>query len=500
MLAMERIHVIKHKYENEGKSANEIAVELGHSPHTIGKYLSRDDWNEVERGKRERRQPILGPFKETIDEWLTNDMKAPRKQRHTAQQVYNRLCKEKGFQGKYGTVQKYVAQKKDELYKSRSEGCLPLMHFAGNAQIDFGKTTYILRGKERQGSELVVSFPHSNAGWSQLLPGENQECLFTGLQNIFNHIGGAPVGCRFDNMATAVASVGKGTERTLTDAFTRFMLHFRFQGSFCNPNKGNEKGNVENKVGYLRRNMCVPVPEFDDLEDFNQELLRRCDEDLEREHYLKGKTIRELWEEDKAVLLTLPNTEYDASSYEAFLRVSPTGMVTVDTRQYGLSPEYAGRFASAKVRYDKVELYIDDALIVVYDRLYGADSDVSSWTQYLETWQKKPGGLEYTRYFETMPQYWREYLLPKKGSERKSALALLAEIVNDGNDSIADDVIELAREQGRTDIDSVRQCYRFITEQEFRPNEIALEHGIPRLEFEPDLIAYDALVSGGDVS
>jgi transposase len=496
MLAMNEIHVIKHKYENEGKSAHEIAGDLGFSPTTVRKYLSRDDWNEAERPRRERKQPVLGAHKTTIDEWLSEDMKSPRKQRHTARRVYDRLCKEKGYQGKYGTVQKYVAQKKDELYKSRREGCLPLTHIAGNAQIDFGKVTYILGGKEHQGSELVVSFPHSNAGWSQLLPGENMECLFTGLQSIFKHIGGTPVGCRFDNMSTAVVAIGKGSERTLTDGFTRFMLHFRFQSSFCNPSKGNEKGSVENKVGYLRRNMCVPLPEFGNLEEFNRELLLRCDEDMEREHYLLGKTIRELWDEDKAALLNLPETRYDTSSFEPSLRVSPTGMVTVDTRQYGLSPEYAGRLASARVRYDKVALYIDDALIVTYDRLYGSDSDTGNWKQYLETWRKKPGGLEYTRYFNTMPQYWQDYLLATRGSARKSALALLTEIVNDGNDGIADDVIELAREQGRTDLDSIRQCYRFITEQEFRPHELTLSDTVPRLEFEPILTAYDALTGG----
>jgi transposase len=493
---MKEINVIKHKYENEGKSAHAIAEELHYSPNTVSKYLARDDWNEAERGKRKSSQPILGPYKSMIDKWLTDDMKAPRKQRHTAMKVFKDLCKDHGFKGKYATVQKYVGQKKDELYKSRQEGCLPLMHPAGYAQIDFGKVTYIQGGKEREGSELVVSFPHSNAGWSQLLPGENQECLFTGLQNIVSHIGGTPVGCRFDNMTTAVVSVGKGSERTLADAFTRFMLHFRFQSSFCNPNKGNEKGNVENKVGYLRRNMCVPVPEFDDLDEFNRELLRLCDEDMDREHYLHGKTIRELWEADRAVLLNLPEAEFDASYYEPSLRVSPTGMVTVDTRHYGMSPEYAGRLAGARVYYDKVELYIDGALIVTFDRLYGSDMDTGNWMQYLETWQKKPGGLEYTRYFETMPQHWRDYLLGTKGRERKSALALLTEIVNDGNDGIADDVLELAREQGRVDIDSVRQCYRFISEQEFRPGELALEQEIPRLKFEPDLRSYDSLMGG----
>jgi len=49
-----------------------------------------------------------------------------------------------------------------------------------------------------------------------------------------------------------------------------------FETAFCNPNSGNEKGNVENKVGYLRRNYLVPIPEFTDIRDYNQFSLQTC--------------------------------------------------------------------------------------------------------------------------------------------------------------------------------------------------------------------------------
>ena len=65
------------------------------------------------------------------------------------------------------------------------------------------------------------------------------------------------------------------------------MMHHRFKGEFCNPESPQEKGNVENKVGYIRRNYLLPPPEIVDLEKFNEELLRACKEDLEREHYVK---------------------------------------------------------------------------------------------------------------------------------------------------------------------------------------------------------------------
>ncbi len=71
-------------------------------------------------------------------------------------------------------------------------------------------------------------------------------------------------------MSTAVAQVLDGHDRVLTDGFSRFMIHYRFQAEFCNPASGNEKGNVENKVGYSRRNAFVPVPTITSFEEFNE--------------------------------------------------------------------------------------------------------------------------------------------------------------------------------------------------------------------------------------
>lgn len=80
------------------------------------------------------------------------------------------------------------------------------------------------------------------------------------MKRIFEYIGGIPIRLRFDNMTTAVAQVLKDGERVLTDGFTRFMLHCIFRADFCNPVSSNEKGNVEKKVGYSRRNASASVP------------------------------------------------------------------------------------------------------------------------------------------------------------------------------------------------------------------------------------------------
>ena len=382
--------------------------------------------------------------------------------------------------------------------KQYSESYLPLERPLAHAQVDFGKFKYydVLGIGHDKGRALIVSFPHSNTGWMQVFPSENQECLLTGLKRIFYHVGGVPIRVRCDNMTTAVAQILKGAERVISDGFYRFMLHHRFGADFCNPNKGNEKGNVENKVGYTRRNMLVPVPVITDFDAFNEELLRRCDEDHNREHYERGALIRELWDEEKRHLLTLPEYEYEVFSYES-LSVNKSGFITVDTVKYGLSPELSGKTAQAKIYFDKIEVFYDHCLLKTFRRSYEKKHEDCDWKEYLPSLVKKPGATEHTRFFNQMPKLWQEYLRSVKGNERKSALLLLSEIVSDGNEALCDDALELANEYGKLDSDNIRQCYLFIAKPERHPQPLKLAVCAPALNYCPDLSVYDSLTTGG---
>lgn len=280
---------IKEQYEKEEKSLREISRMTGYSFHTVRKYAYEDNWNaqhlpNVEPGKH----PVLGPYIETIDRWLEEDLKTPRKQRHTAMRIHARLVEEYGFKGNYSCVKKYV-RKKRYVMREEEAGYLPLEHPMGHAQADFGEFTYYDGiGAQKKGYALTVSFPYSNHALTQVCASQNQECFLEGLKRIFEHIGGVPGSIRFDNMRTAVHNICKNGDRELTDGFTRFMLHYRFKAEFCNPRAGNEKGNVENKVGYTRRNYFVPVPVIENTEEYNKKLFKRCDTDSERTYYKKG--------------------------------------------------------------------------------------------------------------------------------------------------------------------------------------------------------------------
>ena len=496
MLKMAQKQYIKHLYENEEKSLREIARVMDLSFQTVKKYAYEENWNEEHLPNVEASHyPLLGPYISTIDQWLEDDRRSPRKQRHTATRIHARLVEECGFGGQYSCVKKYV-RKKRYLMREQEAGYLPLWQPMGNAQVDFGKMAYLDgQGRKKDGYALTVSFPYSNHALTQVFPAQNQECLLTGLKRIFAHIGGVPVRLRADNMATAVAQVLRDGERVLTDGFSRFMLHYRFQAEFCNPASGNEKGNVENKVGYSRRNFFVPIPVVADFDAYNAELLERCEKDAEREHYKRHVPIRELFEEERQKLLYLPEYEYEVYRYEA-VKLNKYGCAVIETTSYGLSPELAGRTAQAKIYYDRIDLYYEHALLKSYPRSYERAAEILDWTQYLATLCRKPGAVEHTRFFSGLPKLWQTYLQEAKGKERKSALMLLREIVEDGNGSLCDDTLTLAQECGRTDADSLRQCYYMIAKREYRPQPLTLTASAPELHYDPNLTVYDGLTGG----
>ena len=496
MLRMAKVEYIRDLYENEGKSLRAIARETQADFRTVQKYAYRGNWSPPAREIRPERFPALGEYISTINEWLEQDEREPRKQRHTATRVYGRLQEERGYKGSYSAVRRYCYRKKAE-FRRRKESFLPLAHPPGYAQADFGGFKYYdAEGTGRDGHALIVSFPHSNSGWMQVFPSENQECLLTGLKRIFAHIGGVPMRLRLDNMTTAVAQILKGAERVISDGFYRFMLHYRCKADFCNAAKGNEKGSVENKVGYTRRNLLVPVPAIADFEAFNADLLKRCDADHGREHYEQDATIRELWEADKSCLLSLPEYGYEVFRYES-IAVSKTGFVTVDTNKYGLSPELANKVVQAKIYFDKIEVFYDHILLKAFRRSYEKNAEDCDWKTYLPTLVKKPGGTEHTRFFNQMPKLWQAYLRNTQGAERKSALMLLSEIVQDGNEALCDDALELASEHGKTDSDSIRQCYLLIAKPEKHPQPLKLAAETPVTNYRPDLSVYDRLLTGG---
>jgi len=493
---MTQKNYIKHLYENEEKSLREIAKITDLSFQTVQKYAYMDDWNEDHLPNVDpNNYPVLKDYISTINQWLEDDMRQPRKQRHTVTRIHNRLKKEHQFEGSYSSIKKYVRKKKF-LMKQSTEGFLPLAQNMAHAQIDFGTFKYVdAQGLDKIAYALTITFPYSNKGFTQVFKGQNQECLLEGMKCIFNYIGGVPIRLKADNMTTAVAKVLTGGKRELSGGFSRFMLHYRFIAEFCNLASGNEKGNVENKVGYSRRNFFVPVPVIEDFEIFNKNLWDLCEEDGDRTHYKHNRLINDLFKEEQAKLLVLPPHEYHVFRYET-ARVNNYGYIAVDNNKYGVSPELIGQKVQVKIFFDSLEIYFEHSLLKIYGRSYHRGEEVTDWKQYVSLLCKKPGAVEHTRFFNQLPILWQAHLKSTEGTARKSSLMLLMEIVSADDTDICDDVLTLAASYGRTDTESLRQCYYTLSKRSINPEPLKLSVQTPKLNYIPNLSSYDNLTGG----
>ena len=238
----------------------------------------------------------------------------PRKQRHTAKRVFDRLVAEYGFDGSYSVVRRYVKEWR-ETNRESSDGYLRLEWDPGVMQVDFGVALADVAGVERTVHFLVATLPYSNMRYAVAMPGENAECLCQDLLMVFERMGGVPAVMVMDN-ATGAGRRDRNGDVTLTRVFAAFVSHHRLEVRFCNPYSGNEKGNVENAVGYLRRNLMVPKPAAESFEQLSRLLLERCEAlaSTAVSPSGPGSSVAERFAHDRDALMPLSSQPFDAVS------------------------------------------------------------------------------------------------------------------------------------------------------------------------------------------
>lgn len=192
--------------ETKGLTHTQIAKELGVSRTTVVKYATRDYSPTPTAGREGSRSLVVGEYARKADEWLEADLRMPRKQRHTARRVHERLVDECGFEGSYSSVQRWVKRWR-QRHRGEAEGFGELEWAPGSAQVDFGQALAVVAGVERTVHFLVVSFPYSNMRYVAALPGETAECVCHGLNRVFSHTGMVPA-CWCSTTPPGSATVG----------------------------------------------------------------------------------------------------------------------------------------------------------------------------------------------------------------------------------------------------------------------------------------------------
>ena len=226
---MEQWAEIRRRVLAEGVSKRQVLRETGMHWTTLERVLS----HSVPPGYRQegsRPRPKIGPYLDRIGEILEGDESAPRKQRHTAKRIFERL-REAGYGGGYTQVKEAVRR----LRRVRREVFVPLVHRPGEAQVDFGHALVRVNGVLRKVVFFVMVLPYSDAIFVWVYEGECAEVYWDAHVRAFEFFGGVPFRITYDNTKVLIRRILGAHDRELTDGFLQLKSHYLFD-SWCGPN------------------------------------------------------------------------------------------------------------------------------------------------------------------------------------------------------------------------------------------------------------------------
>jgi transposase len=390
---VETFEQIRRDRDREGLSIRALAERHGVHRRAVRQALAAP-LPPVKSRPVSRPAPKLGAWRELIDSWLEGDRDAPRKQRHTARRIWERLCDEHAVDVAERTVREYVHR----VRRERGEGVaafVPQVHEAGvEGEVDWGEAQVRMVGSTMKVYLFHMRACHSGAAFAMAFPHCSQQAFLEAHVEAFDWFGGVFGLVRYDNLASAVKQVLRGRRRVETDRFIALRSHYLYDSQFTVPGVegAHEKGGVEGEVGRFRRRHLVPVPEVSTLANLNARLLAGCEADLHRRISGHPDTVGEAFARERPLLRGLP-AERASTAEEAAPRVNNKALVTVKQNSYSVPVRLAGLRVHSRVGAREIELRHGGERVALHERLQGRFGVSASLDHYLELLARKPGAL-----------------------------------------------------------------------------------------------------------
>ena len=374
---------VRRAHFQDGLSGRQIARDFGLSRDSVAKMLAYSEPPGYRRTAPVRR-PKLDPFANQIDQWLSEDQGRPRKQRHTAKRIFERLRGECGFDGGYTIVKDYVRLRK----RTGREMFVPLSHPAGHTQADFGEALVVIGGVEQKAHFFAFDLPHSDACFVRAYPAATTEAWLDGHVHAFAFFGAVPQSILYDNDKCLVARIIPDGTRQRTQRFSAMLSHYVVRDRYGRPGKGNDKGAVEGLVGYARRNFMVPVPSFPDWEAFNAYLEEQCRK--RQGNVLRGHkaSIGDRLQADLAAMRDLPAAPFEACDLRSG-QVTSTSVVRYRGNDYSVPVAFGHRDVWIKGFVTRVVIGCAAEVIAEHPRSYDTGDMVFDPLHYLPLIERK---------------------------------------------------------------------------------------------------------------
>jgi transposase len=269
MLRMIDRHAV-HALLKAGRPTKEIAQQFGVTPRTIQRIAKEPPIEEADDAEARRRRAVGRPaipqeVRTRLRALIAEDPEAPPLE-------FLRQLREDGTELGESTFYRVFRLEKEKL---PTELMVRFEGVAGEfAQFDFGQTDVrLLDGRRQRIHFAAYRLKFSRWVWVVIVPDERIESLVRALLLSFEHAGGVPLRVVFDNPKTVVLGRDEHGRPRWNQTLAQVAIDYGFTIELCAPRRPEQKGSVENLVGWVKRSF-FRARRFADLEhDLPRQLL-----------------------------------------------------------------------------------------------------------------------------------------------------------------------------------------------------------------------------------
>ena len=355
---------LRELFDQKHLGVAQVADELKLDPRTVALWRTRPSYRQRQSVKRPSK---LDPFKGQIVTLL-------ERHPYTAQQVLQEI-KAKGYAGGYSILKEFVGL----VRPVRKPAFLMLEFAAGDcAQVDWGSYGFIPVGSTRRRlSFFVMVLCYSRMLYLEFTLSEGMEQFLSCHRHALEFFGACPARIMIDNLKTGVLEHPLGGPARFHPRYLDFAAHYGFTPVACQVRKANEKGRVENGVGYVKKNFLngLELPPFSALNPAARQWL-----DTVANVRLHGETHckpLERFAQEKPLLRPLPALAYDCAVIRS-TAANGCCRVPLEVNRYTVPFHYASQQLTLKIYPERLLVYHHEKLIATHLRSYDRRQDRSS--------------------------------------------------------------------------------------------------------------------------
>lgn len=366
MIDFETYHEVRRLSWELNLSASQIAAKTGLNIKTVRKWLDKARYEP--RRKPAKRPSKLDPYKDLIVCWL-------EKHPYSSMQILQRLRTEQGYTGGRSILQEFIAK----VRPVRQKAFLKLAFEAGDClQIDWGTHGLMRIGEAvRKVHYFVAVLCYSRLLFVEFFLSQGMECFLAGHRHALEYFGGSTRRVMHDNCKTAVLERLPAQAPTFNPRYLDFAAHYGFKPVACNVARGNEKGRVENAIGYVQKNFLAGL-EISSLEALNVQACHWMEQVANvRLHRESAKRPIDAFQEEKPVLQPLPLAGYDISSSRR-VRATNRCRIAFESNRYTVPFEHAGALLELRTEPTTISIYRGQKLIAQHPRSYRHNQDIEN--------------------------------------------------------------------------------------------------------------------------